>query len=498
MSKKVLIIGGGIAGLSAGYFLKKSGYEPEIFEHHAIAGGLVTAWKRKGYTFEGCIHWLVGSSPDDPGFRKLWEELGYFPSIEIVDHEIFTRIEGNNGEYLNVYSDADRFQQELLRVSPEDKKYIIRFIKGVKKLSKWQMRLNPPASLMSGKEKMKMMAGIVPFMGEFRKWSKLSVSEYASNFKSDFLKKAFKSILGMGESMIFILMTLAWLHRKNAGYPIGGSLKMIGSIENKYKKLGGKIRFNSTVKKIIVENDTAVGIILENGEEIRGDIVISAADGHSTLFEMLPKKYLTDEFRDYYSGGLEPFPAIIQVSLGIESPCSGMPGAVQLYLNEPLRIDPKTTANELGFRFFHFDPTMAPEGKTAANALMHADFDYWYDLRQKNDEKYRQEKDRIAEDIIRILDNRFPGISEKIEVKDIATPATYYRYTLNWNGSMEGWLPNARFMLEEMKKELPGLKNFHMIGQWVAPGGGLPPSASAGLTVTQKILASDGKDFRIL
>ncbi len=59
----VIIIGAGFAGLSAGIYAQMNGYRTQIFEMHDLPGGLCTAWKRKGYTIDGCIHWLVGSSP---------------------------------------------------------------------------------------------------------------------------------------------------------------------------------------------------------------------------------------------------------------------------------------------------------------------------------------------------------------------------------------------------------------------------------------------------
>ncbi|OYT33480.1 hypothetical protein B6U96_15390 [Archaeoglobales archaeon ex4484_92] len=61
MSKKVIIIGAGIAGLSTGCYLQMNGYETQIFEMSQSPDGLCTSWKRKGYVFDGCIHWLVGS-----------------------------------------------------------------------------------------------------------------------------------------------------------------------------------------------------------------------------------------------------------------------------------------------------------------------------------------------------------------------------------------------------------------------------------------------------
>ena len=57
----IIIIGAGLAGLSAGCYAQMNGYETQIFEMHNIPGGLCTSWKRKGYTFDGCIHYLMGS-----------------------------------------------------------------------------------------------------------------------------------------------------------------------------------------------------------------------------------------------------------------------------------------------------------------------------------------------------------------------------------------------------------------------------------------------------
>jgi phytoene dehydrogenase-like protein len=51
-----------------------NGYVTTIFEHHTLPGGLCTAWKREGYTIDGCIHWLVGSSPES-GMHRAYDAL---------------------------------------------------------------------------------------------------------------------------------------------------------------------------------------------------------------------------------------------------------------------------------------------------------------------------------------------------------------------------------------------------------------------------------------
>ncbi len=62
MAEKIIIIGAGISGLSAGCYARMNGYDAEIYEMDSKPGGLCTAWKRKGYTIDGCIHWLTAST----------------------------------------------------------------------------------------------------------------------------------------------------------------------------------------------------------------------------------------------------------------------------------------------------------------------------------------------------------------------------------------------------------------------------------------------------
>ena len=90
MSKKVVIIGGGIAGLSAGIYAAMNDFDTEIIEMSAVAGGQCTAWDRKGYRFDYCLHWLVGTSKG--AFHQIWKETNVLnDETEVIDHEIHSR-----------------------------------------------------------------------------------------------------------------------------------------------------------------------------------------------------------------------------------------------------------------------------------------------------------------------------------------------------------------------------------------------------------------------
>jgi phytoene dehydrogenase-like protein len=467
MSRKVNIIGAGIAGLSAGCYLRMNGYDTEIFELHTTPGGLCTSWERGKYIFDGCVHWLVGSSPTS-NFYHLWNELIDMKQLKFVDHREYIRVEDKNGQFISVRTNLDELEQELLEKAPET------------------------YNLLDG---IKLMFKFMPYLKDFKKWVRIPAAEFAKKCKNPLLEKTFKFMFVPEMSVLFLIMTMVWMHKQCAGYPIGGSLKFARLFEKKYLELGGKIHYKSRVKKIITKDNAAKGVLLENGETHPADIVVSAADGYSTIFQMLEGKYTNKKILHYYED-YKTFPSYLQVSLGISRAFPDAPHTLAFPLEKPLVIDPGTSTGDIGVRVFNFDPTMSPEGKTVIICVLSTyNYKYWVDLRENNKKKYNDEKKRITDEIIEILEKKFGNIKSHVEVTDISTPATVIRYTNNWKGSLEGWLLTPEVGLKSMKKMLPGLKDFYMAGQWVKPGGGLPPAIMSGRNITQIICKKDKKKF---
>ena len=162
-------------------------------------------------------------------------------------------------------------------------------------------------------------------------------------------------------------------------------------------------------------------------------------------------------------------------------------------LDEPVIIAGKEQ-KRLSVQIYNFDPTLAPEGKTVLRVLFATDYDYWEEL-GKEPSRYKAEKEQIADQVIARLDKRFPGLAEQVEMRDVATPLTWVRYTGNWQGSYQGWALENWSLNTRMSKTLPGLDNFYMVGQWVEPGGGMPPAVISGRNVIQIICKKDKKKF---
>ncbi len=491
-SKKIVIVGGGIAGLCAAVYALKCGYQVEVLEMHDMAGGLAMSWCRGPYTFETCLHWLVGSSPNGE-FHAQWQEVFDIERLTFVNLEEFVRIEAESGDGLSIYTNVDRLETELLRRAPQDAVAIRDLTRSIRSLGKFRM-LDPSGGLAGNWLNMLRDLPVFPLLG---KLSKMSGKDYGSRF-ADPLLKSFFSTGDVGRlSAIAMVLSLAWMNTGNAGYCIGGSQAMIRLIEEKLSELGGKIRFKARVERILVENDTAVGVQLSGGETVMGDWVISAADGHATIFDLLEGKYVDAATRKMYDEK-ELFASYLQISLGVALDLKHLPPMSTYVLESPVLLDPGNEIKHIGFRFFHFDPTFAPPGKTAVTSVLPTrNFKYWTALRDNNLAAYRAEKRRIADVVIALLERRVPGVRGAVEIVDVSTPATVFRYTGNWKGTMEGWLVEPGAGFKPLPNTLPGLKGFVMAGQWVMPGGGLPSGPMTARPAVKAICKHDHVPFDV-
>jgi phytoene dehydrogenase-like protein len=495
--KSVIIIGAGFAGLAAGIYARMHGYSTHIYEMHDIPGGLCTSWDRKGYTFDGCIHWLVGSSPTS-GMHDLWEETGIIQNREFIYMDEYFRIEDNSGRTLIFYTDVDKLEKHLLEFSPADGDLIKDFIRAIRRCIPFDFPSKHDSFSIRIKKQLRSAFVFVANGKTMKRWMNTPAEDFAKKFKDPLLAEAFRQMWLPEFSMFFMIMTFAYLHNKNAGYPVGGSKPMSEALEAKYRSLGGTITYKSKVTKILTSNGAATGIRLENGEEHMADRVISASDGHATLYDMLENKYGDSQSRMPYEKW-PIFPSLVYVSLGIHRNFDDIPktiSGITFYLKEPVTIADKQR-EWLTIHVFNHDQSMAPEGKTAMILMLESDYNYWKDL-ARDRKQYLKKKDEVCQIIINQLEQRFPGIRSLIEVTDVATPMTFERYTGNWKGTFEGWLitpQNSDVMLHPMSQTLPDLKNFYMCGQWVEPGGGLPTAIMSAKRLIKKICREDRVKF---
>jgi len=301
-------------------------------------------------------------------------------------------------------------------------------------------------------------------------------------------------------SLLALVATLALLHNRAGGFPEGGSLEFARTIEKRLLGLGGKIFYGKRVEKILVKEGKACGIRLANGTEIISDYVISCADLHNTVFNMLNGSYIEPQHEELFSSA-PILNSSVQVSFGVNMNFSDGPDCVEeaFKIETPVMIGNQKT-DWFTIHNYSFDSTMAPEGKTVVDCLLPVkDFNYWEQL-YKDRIAYKAEKERIASLVAKELDKKYPGFSNSIEVTDVLSPMTYVRYTGNYKGTYMTWVMTPDLLKRHriIKKTLPGLENFWLAGMWIMAPGGVPTGAKTSRDILQLICWLDKKKFKTI
>jgi phytoene dehydrogenase-like protein len=482
--RSILIIGAGIGGLSTGCHAQLQGYRTTILEMHSRAGGLCTAWNRGGYVFDGSIHNLAGTTPQS-AFHALWRDLGVVPDIRMQPFQELVRVERPDGEPLTAWTNLERLEAHLKQLAPADSAVIDELIGAARALGSLDLMglaLAGPMQRLGALRKLPLMI----------RYGGITLEQFAQRFSDPFLRRAFPSLIydWPQTPMLLLLSFLGRSHIGDLGWPAGGSNAFAQAIERRYRALGGTIRFQTRVESILVDGETAVGVRLTDGSELRADVIVSNANGHATIFDMLGGRYANAAIRRYYSAPEDRIEMGIHVSLGVDRDLSAEPHAIVLPLEPPVTIAGEER-HRLYVEPFGFDASMAPKGKTVLKVVLATSFSYWKAMQHSRD-RYQQEKHRVSEQVIDLLEKRFPGLRRQIEVIDVATPLTTLQITGNGHGyhAPASAMVRALFTGRRLSQTLPGLRQFYMVGQWAGIGG-IPMVAAMGRDVVRAICRAD-------
>ena len=480
MQKKVIVVGGGIAGLSAGVYAAKCGFNATVIENHSIAGGNCTSWRRKDYLFEGGMHWLTGSGEKEY-INRSWRYIGALDdSVKILTPEPFIEYD-YNGTPIKFYRDVDKTEQHFLEIAPEDSKEIKRFCNNIRKVKNLSMPLfdlkgvevtkktHPSLSLLFTA----ITAGTI-----MSRFARITKEEYLNRFKNEGLKAALSSCLSEKTGVLPIFFTLGTLSRGDGGFPEGGSLPFVERIVEKFTSLGGELLLGTRVTKVIVENNKVVGVIADD-KRLDADAVIIAADTMAidNLFD-IPLK---SEWLDRMKKVTEPTMAVL-ISLGINADLRKYNKGLIFKTDETISID-KQKYDYISVNNYANDSHYSPPGKSAITIGLDGDtYDFWKKARELGN--YTDEKKRVADLVIEAISKAIPEIKGNVEVVDVATPLTYERYCGNWKGSwMTEMVPSMK--MDSYPAVIEGLSGLYFAGQRMMPPGGLPVALSSARTAVQ-------------
>ncbi len=490
--KTIAIVGAGLGGLAAGIYGQLNGYETHVFEQHSLPGGQCTAYKRKGYTFDVCIHHLFGCGPSS-ALYGLWEELGAAPRKYVPLNECVSVL-SLDGKLFRDYYDLERLEHHMHELAPGDGRMIRDYIGGIRATAK----SDAMGQVMVG-SRLDLLKAVPGLMRSWQ-WMGSTMAQYGKRFSDPFMRRAVPLLVYTNPEVpvILHLMRHAYGLTGTLQWPVGGALPFAQSIARRYESLGGSLHYRSRVTKVLTEGGKANGVQLTDGSRHTADIVISNADGRRTIKDMLEGQFEDDAVRKLCQPANDEMPFAVQVFLGVNRDLSREPNSMILLLGEPVTLA-NHECREMELQLYGFDPSMAPAGKGVIKVELSSRYSYWKRLGADH-EAYAAAKQELADRVIDVLEHRyFTGLRRQVEVIDVATLLTWERFV---GGTMGlGMYPSkktsiaAGMLSNAMTTTLPGLRDFYFAGTWATNAGALFMNAQSGKRVVQAICRRDGRRF---
>jgi len=476
MKKNIIVIGSGFGGLATASRLLSAGHHVTLFEKRDKPGGRAYVYEQDGFTFDGGPTVITAPFMFDDIFSAAGKNRKDY--IEFIPCNPFYRIFDPNGKHFDYNSDFDFTLQEIEKWNPADKIGYTDFLKTTKAIFQKgfiELADKPFLSIWD-------MIKVIPDLLKLQ--SHKSVYQYVSKFIDDeFLRRCFSFhpllVGGNPFDTTSIYAMIHYLEREwGVHYAAGGTGSIVKALTELIEQQAGEIHLNSEINQILVENSTATGVQLKNGDIHHADAIVSNADVAFTY-----KYLIAPEYRKKYS------------DRKIERTKYSMSlfviyfGTKKLYRNTGLThhniilgdrykgllsdiFHDKKLSDDFSL-YLHMptitDPTIAPDGCEAFYVLSpvpHLDSGTDWTTQAK---PYRDAIMNFLEE------NYLPGLQENLVTEHYIDPI-HFRDTLNsYKGSafsVEPVLTQSAWFRPHNRSE--DIQNLYIVGAGTHPGAGLP------------------------
>jgi all-trans-retinol 13,14-reductase len=486
-----IVIGAGIGGLTCGAFLAKAGLSVLIAEQDSKPGGYCVSFQRKGFTFDAGFDTTLECEKGGVVYDTL-DELGLTGEIQFIRLASPMRVIGGDYDILV----TGEFIEELKRVFPGESTSIDNFMGECRALASEMKNLSAvPPDLLGFTGKLGLMMKFILKSPRMRKYSGKSTGEVLNTFFKDPRLKAFYgTVVPFGPKAMAPLLLMILGGEPVSYYPRGGAQALTDIFANRVTKHGGELALKTMVTRILVEDGTAAGVEVAGGKEIRSRFVISNADGRETFLKLIGEGYLAPklvkELRETELSGSN-----FLVSLGVDLDLRGMGfDGTSIIYNRCNELDKIFSAGldhcYLCIKMHSLrDPSQAPANMATVQLLTCLPYDYTGNWKREKDgkrgEEYLQLKEAVADKLIASVEKIIPGLANHIVVKDVATPLTFERYTLNSCGAGMGWFPAPG---GGMRSQRTPVRNLYQAGAWTFPGASIYAVVPSGRNAAQLVL----------
>jgi len=516
-----IVIGAGHNGLTNAAYLAKAGLNVVVLEKNEYIGGAAVSRElQEGWKYSSCSY--VCSMMRQAIHRDL--DLGRHGLI-LVPY-LGTVNFGDGDERLFSYHDEEAANLELKRHSSHDADAMHRFQTDLTRYSqlirKTLMRTPPEPTSLRPRDLMEFLYLAKQFWSlgekelyEYVRFFTMSAAEYLDDyFENDLIKAAMASpgIIGTalgvyspGSSYILLHHVMGDVDGSIGAWGLarGGMGAISNAIAGAVAEFGGEIRTNAGVQQVLVENRKAVGVVLDNGDEIRANIVVSNLDAKRTFTRIVDKKDLPDgiyekakNFKIRGSSGkvniaLSGMPEFTGVpnnryinrgGQGFTGSLETMERAYDCWKHGRWSDDPFVESVIPSA----WDPTVAPTGQHWMSNFVQ------YCPPSLADGPWTPEKrDAFGESVISKIERYSPGFRDLIVHMEVRTPHEIE----NEIGLTEGNIFQGELTIDQLffNRPFPGygqyrmpLKNMYMCGSSTHPGGGV--SSVCGANAAREIL----------
>lgn len=497
--KKIVIVGGGMAGLTAGVYALKAGFEAEVYEKHSIVGGECTGWDREGYHVDNCIHWLIGTK-EGSSLHNIWKDVGALENdLEIIQADKMYTSE-LNGEKITLWKDLERTEKELIDLSPEDEMEIKKLMKYVRIGEHAKIPADKPSEMMSAIDYIKLGSSMKDTMKLFKELEGKDTKDLMNCFKHPLIKCMLSDFCTKASLAYSFPMMYGNFVSGDGGIPRGGSRAMAFRMQRKFESLGGKVCTNANVVKIeIGDNGEATGIDLANGEHISADYIICSCDTDYTFGHLIDESYMDPILREMYTNRKAyPVYGMFQIAFSVNSHIDAICGEIMLECNNIQVAD--WMSDRMSVKSYAYEPSFAPKGKQIIQVLIGLQeeaYDYWMEL-YKNKDEYQSKKEEIANKVLKKIEERFIEYKGKMKILDTWTPVTYHRYCNAYKGYNQSFtITKHSAKNQHPSANIKGIDNVVLAGQGLNPPGGLPVAAIQGKYSIQRILKKEKRSIKI-
>jgi phytoene dehydrogenase-like protein len=476
---KTVIIGSGMAGLTAGAYLARAGHSVTVFEQFSTPGGVTATISQDGFSWDIGPLILDGFAPGDQG-RVILEELGVSERVQAVHEDRglvmpeFTLWKPK--EYEGPYWRRERLKKLFPAESGQLDRYY-RFYDRMFDLMSLARRAEIARGLAAIWIKLRMLIAF-QWVKHMVNWNGAQLMDHY--FKTPVLKTVFLGLVADYVTLPseFPALGVPSLHpetmfdkRISTGpgtksaraaycYIINGLQTLVDAVMGVILENGGKVLTDTVVKKIVVEKGQVKGVELTDGRFEAADLVLASGGMKEMFFDLVGREHLPAELISQIEGN-RMMESVLMVQLGIDfDPTPYQPAALCYYYNT---YDLETAVKRLRMGDYHegkdgfliyvpslHSPSMAPAGHYAVTV-------YTVSPDTLDEGSWSSRREEMADKLVAEAERHIPGLREHTKTRLILTPEDYRLRTHQKHHSFGGVPPVIGNKAPTNKTPIPGL-----------------------------------------